>query len=502
MDAEIFFPYCGGYWAERVIELVDERENFWLKLLEYGDTEDECRRNWNVYCDFKFAPIIDRLALGETLDDIRKALSIPPATNETRQFVEELEAELGAHPELPPVSSIDPFISFRGETFLDDVSFSGRVLIRADFQNAVFVEKADFRNVRFLGLTHFSGAKFQGTTSSASGVASFSGSKFYNTVYFEDVQFPYGVGFKDVIYNSVALFQGAKFMAKDDRAGSPYGNVNFAQSKFQAEADFRGANFGIASAFEGVEFQDFARFDAAQFQSSTIFNNARFQGTTSFRNTAFYKPPRFFETELHEDVDFSRVDWGTAENSYKRSRRRADPPEEVEKDAGDAVRAWDRLALIMSQQEKSHERHDFFRLKMRALHQRDGRSFSSFVNRLFDVTSDYGWGIRRAFSWWFAHIAFGALILGASAEVGRAWIGHSHWLIVRDSVLVSLANAHAFLGLTSEGGYLRDARRDLENSAGSHVDWVFDAVGTFQAFLGPILLFLVLLTLRNRFRLG
>ena len=160
------------------------------------------------------------------------------------------------------------------------------------------------------------------------------------------------------------------------------------------------------------------------------------------------------------------------------------------------------LALIMSQQEKSPERHDFFRLKMRALRQRDGYSFSSLVNWLFDVTSDYGWGIRRAFSWWFGHVALGAviMILGAAAKADSAWTGNSLWLIFRDSFLVSFANAHAFLGLASKGGYLHGARVNLTKA--SQVDWLFGTVGTTQTVLGPILLFLVLLTLRNRFRLG
>ena len=164
------------------------------------------------------------------------------------------------------------------------------------------------------------------------------------------------------------------------------------------------------------------------------------------------------------------------------------------------MRAWDRLALIMSQREKSPERHEFFRLKMRALRQRDGCNFPSLVNWLFDVTSDYGWGIRRAFSWWFGHVAFGAVILGATTEADHASTAKGYFLIVRDSILVSFANAHAFLGLASDGGYLHGASENLTKAY--HVDWLYSAVGATQTVLGPILLFLVLLTLRNRFRLG
>ena len=70
-----------------------------------------------------------------------------------------------------------------------------------------------------------------------------------------------------------------------------------------------------------------------------------------------------------------------------------------------------------------------------------------------------------------------------------------------NSLLVSFANSLAFLRLGSEGGYLV-GRRDALEKAACQAGWVFETVGTAQAVLGPVLLFLVLLTLRNRFRLG
>ena len=56
------------------------------------------------------------------------------------------------------------------------------------------------------------------------------------------------------------------------------------------------------------------------------------------------------------------------------------------------------------------------------------------------------------------------------------------------------------LGLGTDGGYLYDpsiAVKDVIVNA----KWIFQMVGTVQAVLGPILLFLVLLTLRNRFKI-
>ena len=78
--------------------------------------------------------------------------------------------------------------------------------------------------------------------------------------------------------------------------------------------------------------------------------------------------------------------------------------------------------------------------------------------------------------------------------------GVTNWKMLWDSLLVSFSNSIAFLGLGSEGGFLYDSFRDLKMDT-DQMEWVFPTVGTIQAVLGPILLFLVLLTLRNRFRL-
>ncbi|MDE0303408.1 MAG: pentapeptide repeat-containing protein [Albidovulum sp.] len=178
---------------------------------------------------------------------------------------------------------------------------------------------------------------------------------------------------------------------------------------------------------DNAEFHAEADFTGIRFQATASFNNSEFQNTTSFEKASFGRPPEFFETEIHEDVDFSGVDWESAEQSYSRWLHRNDDPVSIRKQAGKAVRAWDRLALIMGKQDKLPERHDFFRLKMHAQRQRDGFTLLSAANWLFDTLSDYGWGVRRAFSWWIGHIAMGAVILADGWQtVGRlsptAWL--------------------------------------------------------------------------------
>ena len=476
-------------------------KNFWLELLRYGETEEDRRRNWNVCCWAMFRQHLDRLTFGNA-GELQSVLEFNPLGVDTQKLLMEVEERIGYLPELPDDPVREPSMNFRSEIFEGGVSFSGRLLIGADFEDAEFKKAADFRGVQFLGLTNLKNASFPSTEPATPGVASFSNSRFHNRVDFTETRFPYDTKFKDVMFDGAAVFRKARFQAKEGRTGSSYGGSIFTRSVFRVEADFSGSTFCAAGKFDGVEFKDAAKFEDAKFRGKCDFNNASFKGTTSFANVTFFRPPKFFETELHEDANFSHVDWSVAESSYRRLWHILASPEhfrQVAGEAGDAVRAWDRLALIMSQREKLPERHLFFRLKMHALRDRDGCTLPSIMNFLFDVTCDYGWGIRKAFLWWFGHIVLGALILGVAALMGPASGDSSFWHIFGDGASVSFANAHAFLGLASEGGYLHDARSALGDAV--QLKWAFKCVGVVQAVLGPILLFLLLLTLRNHFRL-
>ena len=203
-----------------------------------------------------------------------------------------------------------------------------------------------------------------------------------------------------------------------------------------------------------------------------------------------------------EDTDFSGINWRKAESCYAVSWwskivpfLSKDSTGSDAVDASSAIQAWDRLALMMSRLEKLPERHEFYRLRMRAQRKRDWWGVQSLANWLFDVLCDYGWSIRRALCWWWLHfVAMGVVIYGHTDAVNKA--GEERlW----DSLLVSFSNAHSFFGLTSEGGYLYEARQRLVASIGDVS--ILNTVGVIQTFIGPILLFLLLLTVRNRFRL-
>lgn len=399
---------------------------------------------------------------------------------------------------------IQSFMDFSGVEFTDIVSFAGRMLIGADFRVASFNEHASFSAAEFLGPTCFDNAKFHKTGKDWFRLTSFDNSTFHDRVSFSSVSFPFYVNFSEAVFRGPARFEMARFRPHDQDVDTIPAEALFSRSCFLKLADFSKVTFGCPVRFDEADLAGPAVFRGTFFNNDIVFDNSRFRAKTSFRGATFRKPPDFFETELHEDVDFNLVDWKKAELSYRRSNKSNDQMnesmDEVISGVDHAVRSWDRLALIMSQRERLADRHEFFRLKMRAQRQRDGRGLLSLLNWLFDKSSDYGWGVGRALTClagqiFVMGIIFTWMALKCSSGSTTGW---QH--VLRDGLYLSFANSHAFLGLASGDGWLDSSRKAIVEPCEPSL--LFNFIGTFQAVLGPVLLFLVLLTLRNRFRLG
>ncbi len=475
----------------------NSKAKYWLDLLKECDSEDEKKFSWNTCLFIKFQQI-------QSLFPSKSHEKVEAIKNEylNRLSDRELRKKWENYPALPPLPQqtnrpIESYMKFGNVEFSKNISFAGMVLIGADFSNAVFKRKADFTGAVFLGLTHFEGARFEGqeTMSPKPWGVTFRNSVFCNAAYFNGTEFPSCSTFENAEFLAAGFFQDSVF-GKDREMGG----VVLTNAKIGAESSFSNARFFCDVGFDNVEFNYGATFEQTEFLGNAYFNNSKFKGTTIFREATFSQPPEFFEANVPEDVNFNGIDWHKAELSYSISRNK-DETDKI-KAAENAVLAWERLALIMSRQEKPWERHEFFRLRMRAKRHADRRSISisSSANWLFDKMSDYGWGIGRSFTWWFGHIVLFGVILTVTADYQiHENGGQSDWRIPRNGFLVSLSNSLSFLRL--QGGYLNSYFEDLKTNL-DQVMWLFSTVGTIQAILGPILLFLVLLTLRNRFRIG
>ena len=436
---------------------------FWLSLLEEGESREQRTGLWNGYIGWRLA--VDTGRGLEGLGYESKPTIQRPADGWPDLSIEEKESlEAGSHGGHPEFGS--KCMDFRGHEFDEEVDFSDLVLINSDFDGAQFDGTAYFRNARFHSTASFHETRFKGH-------AFFEGVEFDVSARFMGTEFWCGCSFRDARFGA-AWCNDARFFERGFPSNMiPVTLVNFANAKFTSVVDFREAVFGDA---------DPKRSRTTWPERVVDFSGSRFEEQASFYKATFGSAPAFFDTDLHADTNFDGVHWEQGGGD------RVSP--------GYAVRAWERLELIMSQLEKPLDRHRFFRLKMRYRRRIDG-PLLRVLNKLFEMTCDYGWGVQRAFCWWIGHwIAFAlVLFLNTGLQTGT----RDSWELARAALGVGFANGHAFLGLAKDGGYLESSRRLLESN---DVWGLLSSAGTVQAVLGPKFLFLVLLTLRNRFRLA
>ena len=133
----------------------------------------------------------------------------------------------------------------------------------------------------------------------------------------------------------------------------------------------------------------------------------------------------------------------------------------------------------------------FLRQALRCREIEDTGSLASWVSRAFRWASDYGWSIWRPVI---------CLLVSILVGWGTIWgIEHAEQTSMSDPSLsvgqalgISFSNSFSFLGLSTM--FLEQEMRSL--SSWSRI------IAGIQMFLGPILLFLLGLGLRNRLRIG
>ena len=424
--------------------MANEHTKFWLALLDQGQDMDQRVRLWNGYLGWHLPPKYK--GEGEPQSGWPQLIVDPPdggwpeLTKEEYKIIGTLAEAHGGYPKF----SHHYYMDFSDLTFSGKTDLSGLVLVRATFKRAKFggdVELSD--KTQFYDQAWFDDAVFEGLFSCGraqfDAPVSFRGSKFRQYASFIGTKFMGGASFANVKFEEGVMFNDSIFEERYFSGGlmSPY-LADFRNAEFQGRASFREVLFGNDKSTYSRRIWPERRAD---------FTDAEFTTTTDFRGATFSGAPAFFNAKIHEDTDFGRIDWDKADTN--------NIPVDY------AIRAWERLELMMSELEKPFDRHQFFRLKMRARRRSDG-ILLRIVNLMFDKTCDYGWGVSKAFACWFGHWIIFAVILFLNAL--PALNGVDLYKIVLASIGTSFANAHAFLFLTTEGGYLEKGLQLLKEN--------------------------------------
>ena len=459
--------------------MANKHTAFWLALLNGNHDSDQRARLWNGYLGWRLPPKFK--GEGPASAGWPKLIVHPPKggwpklSDEDKNTLDELASTNGGHPEFT-----SQCMDFSGHVFSGTADFSRLILIGSTFTDARFEDAVEFtEETRFYSQTWFRNAHFESRIlcdrTQFEADADFSGSCFRGAAIFIGVKFMGGASFANVTFESRVMFNDSRFEERYFSANITTPCIaNFTGAKFLARASFHKVLFGNNASAYSRRLWPERRAD---------FSNAQFTTSTDFHGAVFGGAPAFFNAKLHEDTSFAGVNWELAET------------ENIPVDY--AIRAWERLELMMNELDKPLERHQFFRLKMRARRRVDGR-LMGVTNWLFETLADYGWSLKRAFLWWLAHWIVSGLVLFANTWTDDTNI--DWWKRCLAALGTAFANAHAFLGLTSAGGYLERGRRMLEENDMSGM--LTTVVGTTEAVFGPVFLFLLLLTLRNRFRLA
>jgi hypothetical protein len=427
-------------------------DNPWYCLATlYGEQATERRLSWNEDLAAKNRIAWNRWVAGGLSAEQRESLlkndfperELAPLTAaEKDDLCSAFALRIGREKELPP----DPsrVVDFTNTNFDGAVNFDGFLFARdVDFASAKFCEYAGFKSARFSGRTDFAYATFTGHAN-----------------------------FNAAVFSSAADFSLARFA----------GYSGFHSARFYRNADFNSAKFFGYADFRSSRFSGYIDFESATFFRESIFINAEFIANTVFAYTRFeINAPDFRGAKMHEATEWHGVHWPPV-------------PEDEDEDVAQMrvsaqaqVYAYERLKQEMERLKKHEDEQFFFRKELRARRGLVSRwSGTWLLNCAYEVLSRYGQSILRPALWLLALFWFGiAVFTGFPVFEGVP-------MAIPRAAILSFANIFSFLPIKRE---IMTPEMIAGLSSAAQI------VSVTQSLLGIVLLFLLGLALRSRFRM-
>ncbi|MEW6532176.1 MAG: pentapeptide repeat-containing protein [Thermodesulfobacteriota bacterium] len=422
--------------------------------------------------------------------------------------------------------------SFKGATFIEGAVFTeARFSAGVDFTEAEFQKEANFGRAQIGGEAVFDEARFGEEANfwraRFSGGGRFYRAKFFGEAIFWLAEFTRTTQFWETQFIGGAHFVHTKFCRDAD----------FRESKFSNRADFLAAEFGAKAHFEAAEFEGETYFQRTRFTDSTDFTEVRFTGRTLFTNEidgnwifadstvdfrrvilnpldavtfkdADLRKSRFLGTDLRKaeitGAKWPEIEWSPEGRCRKikwllgwvtgKTGRRIGVYDEIAPLEEDQSRQWAHIELLYRQLKQNYEdRRDYERggafhfgeKEMRLSNKQETRRELRWVLGVYRCVSGYGESFRRPLVW--------AVVLLVLSTIG-----------------------YLLLGLGPKGGgtaltcgcvwdWLRAAHYSLKVMTLLKPDdlvpigWA-KPINTLQSLLGPVLIGLFALALRQGLR--
>ena len=380
--------------------------------------------------------------------------------------------------------------SFGGRAKFDDAQFG-----TASFKKCTFRKGPDFTRASFSGPAIFQRIRVKkGETdlreAQVSSVFVLEKSRFQGAASFFLTQFEKGAMFKELVFEKKAGFMGAEFG----------GFVIFDRGTFRGDAGFTNVDFKGIVAFQGTVFEQDADF-----------SSVRGRGNLALADTIFQKIPNFCQAHFDAAPAFDGLgpmtppSWSSTAN---------DGDDEL----FEPQAKWRALRRLARQGGDFHRELQFLKGEMKS---RRGREVFYWIGWAYQITADFGLSVMRP----AALLALSMLLFAAAyATLGeRSWSEYlptSSEAAEREgscspmvsALVLSVDGAFPFAGI-DQGGHLfraydclyADANRTQQptkteaDRGGPPI--AATLVSVVQFFTSAILLFLLVLAIRNRFRI-
>lgn len=314
---------------------------------------------------------------------------------------------------------------------------------------------------------------------------------------FTHVHFVNGVSFNKFLFTTGVDFESATFSERADFADSTFSReANFESATFSREAyfglatfsesaNFYSARFSGLAHFSSATFSDGANFESARFSGDANFKLARFSWTIDFINSEFtaktifaqahfsLEVPDFRGAKLHEATEWHGVCWPSAPQDKRTAQNQ--------------VYAYERLKQEMERLKKHEDEQFFFCKELRA--RRELVPFWTaawWFNTLYAALSDYGQSTSKPLLW-----LCGLFLLVSDVFV---WVPEITGTSMTLPQAASLSFASIFAIFPMPKGLMAP---DVFDS----LLCLAKIIVVVAAFFGTLLLFLLGVALRNRFRM-
>ena len=281
----------------------------------------------------------------------------------------------------------------------------------------------------------------------------FSRTIFDSNVRLSEFLFPNGADFTSATFSKEADFSSAMFLEK----------ANFESATFSGIAYFQSATFSGHANFKSVTFSSHIDFVNSEFTAKTIFANAHFNSEV----------PDFRGAKLHEATEWHDVRWPSAPRDKTSAQKQ--------------VYAYERLKQEMERLKKHEDELFFFRKELRA--RRELLPFwraARWLDCLYKALSDYGQSASRPL-----YLLCGSFLLVSAVFAWVPCITGTSMTILHAA---SLSFASIFLIFPIHNEIMTPHVFSTLSSLGKIIVVV-------EAFFGTLLLFLLGVALRNRFRM-